>query len=143
MTTLGTAQSSSADIRIPELIGVASKRKSLSQFQGNLHRQIDVIHQDCRLADPQGDGTDPRCNQQMINILDVGLVNLEVAFKKWNLRYEQLIEEDTNEDNLAEYKNKWGKIPKDYSDAKALIINTLHNIKKTRKISPGESGHFY
>ena len=113
--------SSSADISIPELVGIPSLRKSLGQFQGSLHRQIDVIIQDCHLADPHKDGTNSRCNQQMIDILDVGLVNLEIAFKKWNLRLEQLLEEDSNADNLTEYREKWKKVSPYYSEAKSLI----------------------
>ena len=132
MASLGT--SSSADISIPELVGVPSMRKSLAQFQGILHRQIDVIDQDCHLADPNSNGTNSRCNQQMLDILNIGLVNLEIAFKKWNLRFEQLLDEDSSEDNLAEYKEKWKKIPQDYADAKALIVNTICNIKKPTRL---------
>ena len=136
MASLGT--SSSADISIPELVGVPSLRKSLGQFQGILHRQIDVIIQDCHLADPHKDGTDSRCNQQMIDILNVGLVNLEIAYKKWNLRLDQLLEEDPNADNLTEYREKWKKISPDYSEAKALIITTICNIKKPTSFTQNE-----
>ena len=74
----------------------------------------------------------------MIDILNVGLVNLEIAFKKWNLRLEQLLEEDSNADNLTEYREKWKKVSPDYSEAKALIINTICNIKKPTSFPQNE-----
>ena len=95
------------DISIPELAGIPSKRKSLGQFQGVLERQIDIAVQDVRLANPHGDGTDCHCNKPMLDILDRGMKNLEIAYKKWNLRLDQLLEEDTNDDNIKEYKDKW------------------------------------
>ena len=81
MATFGARHSSLTDITIPELVGIPSKRKSLGQLKGALYRQVDVIEQDCHLADPNGNGTDIRCNQPMIDILNNGITNLEIAFK--------------------------------------------------------------
>ena len=133
MATFGVRHSSLTDITIPELVGIPSKRKSLGQLKGALYRQVDVIEQDCHLADPNGNGTDVRCNQPMLDILKNGISNLERAFKKWNLRLEQLMEEDTNETNIEEYDIKWDTVSTKYSKTKALIIVTLSNIKKPER----------
>ena len=133
MATFGVRHSSLTDITIPELVGIPSKRKSLGQLKGALYRQVDVIEQDCHLADPNGNGTDVRCNQPMLDILKNGISNLERAFKKWNLRLDQLMEEDTNETNIEEYDIKWDTVSTKYSKTKALIIVTLSNIKKPER----------
>ena len=75
-----------ANLTIPELIGIPSKRKSLGQFNGILDRQIEVNRQQCAFADPHGDGSDAHCNQPMLEILEMGRFNLEMAYKKWSLR---------------------------------------------------------
>lgn len=69
----------------------------------------------------------------MLDILKNGISNLERAFKKWNLRLEQLMEEDTNETNIEEYDIKWDTVSTKYSKTKALIIVTLSNIKKPER----------
>ena len=121
-----------ADISVPDLEGIPSKRKSLGQFQGILERHIDAIVQDTGLADPSGDGgPDTHCNKPMLDSLDRDLRNLEVAYKKWNLRLDQLLAEDTNEENIASYKDKWKETSKKYYDTKALLIKTVSNIKKS------------
>ena len=66
-----------SNISIPPLEGVASKRKSLGQFQGILKRQVEIIVQDCHLADPNEDGSNPICNQAMIETLDYDKKNPE------------------------------------------------------------------
>ena len=118
-----------ADISVSDLEGIPSKRKSLGQFQGILERHIDAVVQDTGLADPSGDGgPDTHCNKPMLDSLDRDLRNLEVAYKKWNLRLDQLLAEDTNEENIASYKDKWKETSKKYYDTKALLIKTVSNI---------------
>ena len=62
------------------------------------------------------------------------LDNLEIAYKKWDLRLEQLLSEDSNENNLNEYKDKWKDINKEYIKAKSLIVKTISNIKKSPRV---------
>ena len=128
MATLIAA--SVANLTIPELIGIPSKRKSLGQLNGILDRQIEVNRQECAFADPHGDGSDAHCNKPMLEILEMGRFNLEVAYKKWSIRLDELLEEDSAEPNLTEYKAKWTDITTKYTSALNLIIQTVTNIKK-------------
>ena len=71
------------DVTIPELVGVAAKRKSLGQFQGAFERQVTVLEADCRIADPNLDGTNSHCNEAMLDILEGSRIKLETAYTKW------------------------------------------------------------
>ena len=105
------------DVTIPELVGVAAKRKSLGQFQGAFERQVTVLEADCRIADPNLDGTNSHCNEAMLDILEGSRIKLETAYTKWTLRLNQLLEEDTVETNIAEYREKWTNVSKANTDA--------------------------
>ena len=118
------------DVTIPELVGIAAKRKSLGQFQGAFERQVTVLEADCRIADPNLDGTNSHCNEAMLDILEGSRIKLETAYTKWSLRLNQLLEEDTVETNIAEYREKWINVSKANTEAKMLVVKTLTNIKK-------------
>ena len=118
------------DVTIPDLVGIAAKRRSLGQFQGAFERQVTVLEADCRIADPNRNGTNSHCNEAMLDILEGSRIKLETAFTKWTLRLNQLLEEDTDETNIAEYREKWANVPKMNTEAKLLLVRTLTNIKK-------------
>ena len=65
----------------------------------------------------------------MLDILKSSRQSLEIAFKKWNLRLDQLLDEDVDEAHLAEYKEKWKNVSKKNTDATRFLIKTLTNIK--------------
>ena len=116
-------------IEIPELVGIEPKRKSLGQFQGHFERQLTILESNVKIADPNSNGTDCHCNDEMLTILKESRVSLDTAFKKWHLRLNQLLEEDTDEVHLTEYKEKWTSVSKKHQDAIRLLVTTLTNIK--------------
>ena len=118
-------------IKIPQLTGIPSLRKSLGQYQGAFERQITVLESDCRLADPFGNGTSIHCSPVMFDILESSKTKLEINFTKWNLRLDELLEQDSeNIDHVDEYKRIWKEISKKYAEAKSLFIKTISNIGK-------------
>ena len=117
-------------VTIPDLVGIAAKRKSLGQFQGAFERQITVLEADCRIADPNLNGTNSHCNEAMLDILEGSRIKLETAFTKWTLRLNQLLEENVDDTNIAEYRVKWENVSKSNTEAKLLLVRTLTNIKK-------------
>ena len=60
----------SVNVTIPDLQGIPAKRRSLGQLQGNFERQITVLEADLKIADPNSDGTNARCNDTMIELID-------------------------------------------------------------------------
>ena len=83
---MATALHSSESIEIPELVGIAPKRKSLGQFQGHFERQLTILESNVKIADPNSNGTECHCNDVMLNILEGSRISLETAFEKWHLR---------------------------------------------------------
>ena len=118
-----------AEITIPEVPGVPAKRKSLGQFQGHFERQLTILESNVKIADPNSNGTECRCNDVMLTILKESRISLETAFEKWHLRLNQLLEEDTDEAHIAEYKEKWTSVSKKHQDVIRLLVTTLTNIK--------------
>ena len=118
------------EVTIPDLEGVPAKRKSLGQFQGVFERQMKVLEADIKIADPNGNGTEVHCNEPMLDILEDSRIKLKTSFDKWNLRLNQLLEEDTDEANVEEYRGKWTNMSKKNTEAKSLLVKTFTNIKK-------------
>ena len=116
-----------AEITIPEIPGVPAKRRSLGQLQGQ--RQLTILESNVKIADPNSNGTNCHCNDEMLDILKSSRQSLEIAFKRWNLRLDQLLDEDVDEAHLAEYKEKWKNVSKKNTDATRLLVKTLTNIK--------------
>ena len=117
------------EVTIPELAGILAKRKSLGQYQGSFERQITVLEADTKLADPNGNGTEVHCSEPMLDILEDSHLKLKTAFTKWNLRLNQLLEEDPDENNIEEYRGKWTTMSKKNTEAKTLYVKTITNIK--------------
>ena len=118
-----------AGITIPEVQGVPAKRRSLGQFQGAFERQLTILEANVKIADPNSNGSDCHCNDEMLDILKSSRQSLEIAFKRWNLRLDQLLDENVDEAHLAEYKEKWKNVSKKNTDATRFLIKTLTNIK--------------
>ena len=121
------------EVTIPDLVGIPAKRRSLGQFQGQFERQITVLEADIKIADPNSDGTHSRCNDTMLELLEESRRKLQIAFNKWNLRLDQLLEED--EENVQEYRKKWTDVSKKNNEAKLLLMKTLSNIKPSGSVS--------
>ena len=82
-TTSGTAQAV-AEVTIPALDGIAAKRRSLGQLRGAFERQISILEADCKLADPNKDGTNAHSNTSMLEILDESANRLRISHTKWS-----------------------------------------------------------
>ena len=126
-----TTTSGTVEVTIPVLDGIPAKRRSLGQLQGNFERQISILESDCHLADPNMDGTHAHSNTSMQEILNESADKLRISYTKWSLRFDQLLEEDTNEANVKEYKDKWKEVSEKYTNAKTLVVRTFTNIKKS------------
>ena len=120
-TTSGTAQAV-AEVTIPALDGIAAKRRSLGQLHGAFERQISILEADCKLADPNKDGTNAHSNTSMLEILDESANRLRISHTKWSLRFDQLLEEDQNEEHIKEYKDKWKELLEKYTMAKTEVF---------------------
>ena len=67
-----------AEITIPEIPGVPAKRRSLGQLQGQ--RQLTILESNVKIADPNSNGTNCHCNDEMLDILKSSRQSLEIAF---------------------------------------------------------------
>ena len=123
-----TAVTNPSGIDLPDLEGIQPKRRSLGQLKSLLNKSIDIARCNVKMADPNGDGTEVLTNTTMLESLQKCCRELDLAFDKWNLRLNQLVEEDNSPENQAEYVTKWNSVKKEFLDAKNLLIRTLQNV---------------
>ena len=114
-------------VTLPEIEGIQPKRRSLGQLKALLTRQLQVARCKAKMANPTGDGSQLHLNTPMIELLQESLREIELAFKRWSLRLDQLIAEDPSPENQEEYSTKWNTVSKEFFDTENLIIHTIPN----------------
>ena len=86
-------------VTLPEIEGIQPKRRSLGQLKALLTRQLQVARCKAKMANPTGDGSQLHLNTPMIELLQESLREIELAFKRWSLRLDQLVAEDPSPEN--------------------------------------------